>query len=317
MGSVTALPGSMLMGQDFSRFMEESEAHAKVLPPSAFQGQFEAYRRDGGQSDSPCLPWSKTHENFQMRPGEVTLWAGTNGSGKSMVTSHVALSLMQQGHKVVTQSFEMKPIRQLERFIRQSAACKNFSDQAALRFFDWAEGRLWFYDQQGTVKPKMVMAVCRYAAQELGATNVVIDSLMKAVKGEDDYNGQKDFVDMLTSVARDYGIHIHLVHHTKKMEDETKIPSKTDAKGSGAIADLVDNVMMVWRNKPKEAIADAYNRGATIGQKEMEKLDAPDVILVCDKQRNHDWEGRIALWFDRGSWQYLGGPKHAAIPIGA
>jgi hypothetical protein len=39
---------------------------------------------------------------------------------------------------------------------------------------------------------------------------------MKCVAGEDDYNGQKTFVDELTAIARDYGMHIHLVHHIKQ-----------------------------------------------------------------------------------------------------
>lgn len=28
-------------------------------------------------------------------------------------------------------------------------------------------------------------------------------------------------------------------------------------------------------------------------------------ILICDKQRNGEWEGCSALWFDRESWQFL------------
>jgi twinkle protein len=38
----------------------------------------------------------------------------------------------------------------------------------------------------------------------------------------------------------------------KKPQNEAQIPDKHDTKGSGSITDQVDNLFMVWRNKPKE-----------------------------------------------------------------
>ncbi len=29
-------------------------------------------------------------------------------------------------------------------------------------------------------------------------------------------------------------------------------------------------------------------------------------MLICDKQRNGEWEGRIALWYDKDSQQFVG-----------
>jgi twinkle protein len=43
---------------------------------------------------------------------------------------------------------------------------------------------------------------------------------MKCVSGEDDYNSQKSFVDELTALARDHNVHIHLVHHIRKLASE-------------------------------------------------------------------------------------------------
>jgi twinkle protein len=112
---------------------------------------------------------------------------------------------------------------------------------------------------------------------------------MKCVRGEDDYNGQKSFVDELTAIARDYGMHVHLVHHIKKLENELKRPDKFDVKGTGAITDQVDNVLLVWRNKADKRTPQ----------------DDEDANLIVCKQRNGEWEGRIKLWFDRGSQQFV------------
>ena len=152
------------------------------------------------------------------------------------------------------------------------------------------------YDQQGTVTASQVCAVARYCAKALKVTHFFIDSLMKCVSGEDDYNGQKEFVDDLTSIGRDTGMHIHLVHHIRKPSSEANLPSKYDYKGSGSITDQVDNVISVWRNKDKEK---KRQEGKPVPDGE------PDAKLICDKQRNGEWEGVIGLWFDRNSQQFL------------
>ncbi|HQZ08289.1 MAG TPA: DnaB-like helicase C-terminal domain-containing protein, partial [Burkholderiaceae bacterium] len=247
-----------------------------------------------------------------------TLWAGQNGHGKTQVVSQVALSLMGQGEKVVVASFEMKPATTLQRFARMYAGENPFSPAfqsdegvAAVidlyrEFGEWSDGKLWLYDQTGTVEASRVIGMARYCAKELGVTHVVIDSLMKCVQGEDDYNGQKAFVDDLTALARDNQIHIHLIHHTRKPQNENHVPDKYDNKGSGAITDLVDNVMMVWRNKGKE---DEWKKKGTSSNRQTE----PDASILCRKQRNGEDEPTIGLWFDRESQQYKGQPEDALM----
>jgi twinkle protein len=225
----------------------------------------------------------------------VTLWAWINGHGKSMMLSMVMLSLMSQDYRACIASFEMKPLVQLERMMRQISGGGRPTEEWVDLSMQWLDGRLWFYDQQGTVDVQSVYAVCKYAADRLKVSHVVIDSLMKCVRGEDDYNGQKNLVDELTAIARDTGLHIHLVHHVRKSGDENSPPGKFDAKGSGSITDQVDNVMIVWRNKKKEAAA---RNGKPADE------DAPDAMLICDKQRNGEWEGAVSLWFHAPAQQY-------------
>ena len=91
-------------------------------------------------------------------------------------------------------------------------------------------------------------------------------------------------------------INIHIVHHLKKPAKEADMPDKHDSKGSGSITDQVDNVMMVWRNKPKEEMGRAKGHNST-------KQTEPDTYLLCRKQRNYegsgDGEPTISLWRHR------------------
>lgn len=262
---------------------------------------------------SVTLPWPKTHAGFAFRPGEVTLYAGSNGGGKSLITGQVALSLIKQKQRVCIASFEMKPKRTLYRMLRQFSGENidqpRYTDRAAYigrlleRFMSFSEG-LWLYDQQGTTSSQQVIAMARYCAIELGVQHVFIDSLMKCVAGEDDYNAQKYFVDELTAVARDHQIHIHLIHHIRKLASEELQPNKNDIKGTGAIADQVDNVLLVWRNKKKEHKAQA---GVLPDDKD------PDAMLMCEKQRNGESEDWFSLWYDKDSQQFTEMP--GALPM--
>ena len=131
--------------------------------------------------------------------GEVSLWIGINGHGKSRLLSQVMLSLCAQGYKVCNASFEMKPAATLQRMARMFCGMNPFSPEfqgeagvKALEdlfddFGDWTDGRLWLYDQQGTVNPKTVIAVIRYCARELGVTHFVVDNLIKCVRSDEDY----------------------------------------------------------------------------------------------------------------------------------
>ena len=297
---------------DFSCYLRETDAQTKVKPASAWMAELIERLRQPDTSKKIYLPWEKCRNVFQFRPGEVTLWAGQNGHGKTQVVSQVALSLMGQDERVVIASFEMKPQTTLARLARMYAGANPFTpefqrdgvasvEHLYREFSEWTDKRLWLYDQTGTVSAERVISMARYCAKELGITQIVIDSLMKCVQGEDDYNGQKSFVDELTSLARDNQVHIHLIHHTRKPQNENHVPDKYDNKGSGAITDLVDNVMMVWRNKAKE---DDFKARGALSNKRTEN----DAAVLCRKQRNGEAEPTIQLWFDRDSQQYKGAP---------
>lgn len=294
---------------DFAAYMDVTDHKQKVRSASEYV-QALLDRLDSGVKEAQAfMPWAKTRDLIQFRPGEVTIWGGPNGSGKSLVTGQVALSLCAQKEKVCIASFEMKPTKTLERMGRQftsfsltdqamqDPAIRSATAQMYMEFRDWTDSRLWIYDQQGTVQWQQVCAVARYCAQELGITHFFIDNLMKCVAGEDDYNNQKAFIDALCSIARDEGIHIHIVHHIKKPATDDQKPSKYDFKGTGAITDQVDNVIAVWRNKKKER---AQQDGKAVDASE------PDSMLIVDKQRNGEgWEGNIGLWYEKASQQFL------------
>ena len=307
---------------DFSAYMQETEVKATVLPASSWRQGLKDSVRLKNRENLVFLPWAKVNPFFDFRGGEVTIWAGQNGHGKSQVTDMVKLSLMGQGQKVGNASFEMKPVTNLRRMTRMTFATNPFDpryqnpqgfqklDSMFDDFCDWTDGRLWVYNQTGTTVGAKVIAFVRYCAKELGLHHIFVDNLAKCIKHEDDYNGQKHFIDTMCAIAGDYGVHIHVVHHLKKPEKETDRPDKGDVKGSGSIIDQPDNLMLVWRNKAKE---DAMKEGR------LGKENEPDAMVYCRKQRNYegdqDNEPSISLWMHKQSLQFLGAQGDAPIDL--
>lgn len=282
---------------DWAMYERQTEAHALVKPASSWLDDILASDRDGPDGRGAVLPWTKTHDDIRLRSGELTVWAGINGHGKSLLTGQVVLSLMSQQQKCMVASFEMKPLSTIKRMRRQASLGAAATEQFTREFSAWTDGKLWLYDHQGQVDVTRIAALLRYCSQTLGIQHAVIDSLMKCVRGEDDYNGQKEMLDILTGIARDTGMHVHLVHHIRKSGDEASVPGKFDLKGSGTISDQADNVMVVWRNKRKQFDVQA-------GKEVKEEI--PDALVICEKQRNGEWEGKVGLWFHDASQQYLG-----------
>lgn len=260
------------------------KAASEYLPQvlSAFEGADEAV--------GAFWPWDKVNDRgMRFRAGEVTIYAGINGNRKSMLTTQIALQIMRQKHPVLIASFEMAPRMTLKRLTCQAAGARLPSIDYIERLSAWTDGRLWLYDHLGACAPRQMLAVARYAATELGVKHVFIDSLMKVVKGTDDYSAQKDFVASLCAFALAHEAHVHLVAHARKGRDISAGIDKWDVRGAGEITDQADNVCLV--NKVEDA-----------------KPGEPNQWLDIAKQRNGEFEGKVGLYFDSASLSFAEQP---------
>jgi twinkle protein len=273
---------------DLSSYIPEDETQ-NVRPAKNYRDAVRKQFFDKALKNFPSALGMK--DKIQFRPGELTIWAGQNGHFKSFVTGQVAIELMLQNKKVMISSLEMRPEKTIKRMITQASGCSMPTEAFVDAFMEFTDSKLWIHDQQGSVKPELMLAMLRYCADQFGCEHLFVDSLTKVIKREDDYNGQKEFLDQLCIFARDYQIHLHLVAHQKKPEmGEDKVGGKYDIKGASSISDLANNVIMVFRNKAKE------QRGGDVTK--------ADMLLNIVKQRDGDFEGPHFLWRDPESLQF-------------
>lgn len=294
---------------DFLEFAGLTESQ-HLSPTVDYADEVKARFTHGVQVLGEPLPWAKTFDLIGFRLGEVSIWNGYNGHGKSLVLGQT-LMYFPQHIKILIASLEMKPAATLQRMVRQASGVRvpsnNYIDQ-----FMKATDNIYIYDQTDTVQPNKILGLIHYCARHLNIQHFMIDSLVKCGVSTDDYAGQARFVDRLCWAAKSENIHIHLVHHVRKGADEDEIPGKMDSKGAGEITDLVDNLIVVHRTKKKERLMEKLKREGR--EPTEEETLIPDETLNVRKQRHGEWEGQIALYFDKESTQYKSGPDARCIP---
>ena len=247
-----------------------------------------------GDERDPVLRLDRDVEWFEFRTGELTVWTGYNGHGKSLMLSQILLGLMQQGERVVVFSGEMTPERQLKRVAKQASGL----DRPTMGYLDaigrWLHDKLWLFNVVGSASIERLLTVFLYASKRYGTRHFVIDSLMMTDVPEDGagaMTAQKEAVRKLCDFAKRNNCHIHLVAHPRKGVDESKGPGKLDVAGSSKITDGADNVFTVWSARRDES-------------KEVDP-DEPDARLELQKQRNGDMQHySLALWFNKSAQQF-------------
>ena len=280
-------PGIVPDTIDLSAYMDAGPDAVLVRPARDFVDRVLAELRGDESVSGVPLPWAKTDSLFAFRPGEMTVWTGFKGHGKSMLASQILLQAMARGERAFVMSPEFSVERLLIRKIRQAAQCHHPAEGFIRRFLGWANDRLWLFDHQGGLKSETVTAVSRYAVDRHSVTHILIDSLMKCGIDTEDYERQKRFVDDLQSIAHQTGIHVHLVAHARKGENDDKPPNLHDVKGASEVCDMAENVLSVWKNKRKMKAQSLGNHG---------RDDEMDAILTVESQRNGDgWTGSIKL----------------------
>ncbi len=248
---------------------------------------------------------------FRIRSGELTVWTGFSGHGKSQLLGHLMVHLLSRGEKAFIASMEMPASMTLQNLWRQASGFRKPEqpdvDGHFRRIFDWFIGKLWIYDRMGDVDAREVLSVMNYTARRYGVRQFVVDSLCKLSVASDDYDGQKRILNDFCALAKDMGVHIHLVAHSKKPQhnSESNIPGKYEVSGSAAITDLAWNGVTVWRNKEKEQRLDPDSENYEMDpEKRSAWTQTYDAFCKVWKQRMTGQEPAKRLWFDRESWQF-------------
>ena len=286
-------------------FMARQESQS-IRPAADFIEEAMERLEQGPSVFGDSLPWNKTADRFRMRRGELIIWSGPNGQGKSLVMGQAALWLASEDKKVLIASMEMPGAATVARMMRQASGSNMPSRHFAEGLREFTNNKIWIYDQVGSVNAETILAMIHYAAEVLKIDHVMIDSLVKCGVDSERNEPQKKFVDALAWAAKEHKITVHLVHHVRKQSDERTHISKYDIKGAGEISDLADSILLIYRNGAKEAKVRAHQ--------EVDR-EEPDCYIRVAKQRHGEFEGLFGFWFHPESQQWIPDNKGRPMPF--
>jgi twinkle protein len=205
------------------------------------------------------------------RGGEVTIWSGQSGSGKTTILMQHMLHLAGQGIKVCVSSMEMPPDRYIKWGINQYLEKWAVTTDEVAKTISWMNGKIFIVNTTDQLDSEEMFSIFTYAARKYNVTHFIIDSLLKVrLPGNNkEYDEQRIFIDKLTQFAMKFNSHVHLVAHQRKLEKDTTRCDKNAVKGSGDITNLAANVLLLNRLKNDDIDASLELVKNRIGGQEM------------------------------------------------
>lgn len=206
-----------------------------------------------------------------FRPGELTIFTGPTGSGKTTVLSQMSLDYCFQGVKTLWGSFEIKHTRLARIMIQQVAAQSLFhSDIEADAEESETPSKLiikedvinqaqkilqnspiYFMDYFGSTPLESILESMNSAVRDHQIQHIVLDNLQFMLSGQ--HSGSFDKFDVtdrtvaaLRAFATNRNVHITLVIHPRKELDDTPL-GLASVSGTAKATQEADNVIVLQK----------------------------------------------------------------------
>lgn len=188
------------------------------------------------------------------RKGELTVFTGPTGSGKTTFISEYALDLCTQGVNTLWGSFEISNVR-LARVMLTQFAVTRLEEQLD-KYEEWADRfedlPLYFMTFHGQQSIKSVIDTMQHAVYVYDVCHVVIDNLQFMMGHEqfssDRIAAQDYIVGAFRKFATDNSCHVTLVIHPRKEDDDKELQTAS-IFGSAKASQEADNVMILQDRK--------------------------------------------------------------------
>lgn len=252
--------------------------------------------------------------------GELSVWTGRRGEGKSTLISQLIPEAVARGQRVCVYSGEM-PARDFRTILyQQIAGYRNIyktvdtetnkeiyhvEEEVVKKINEWIKRRVFITDikKANAHDEDVILSLFEYAHLNYYCTVFIVDNIMTtALKGEAKYGefrAQSLFASRLTAFAQRFDVHVHLVAHPRKTNQKNF--DADDVSGSGDITNRANNVFRVGRVAEEDVASTGYSAGIHIlknrgyGKRDIIPLDFDPVcrrFYPAGTQlfRQFDWE---------------------------
>lgn len=244
-----------------------------------------------------------------LAKGEITVVSGLRAASKSTLLSQISLNAIDRGYNVLMYSGELKDTRLVEWLLCQAAGRENIirskkypiawaKDEVKPLIAEWIGSKLRIYNNKYGNDFNGIANDLQNGIKEGQSDLVIIDNmailnLSNIKQGADKYEQQTLFVEMLKNISIQCNCHVVFVAHPRKANGFLRLD---DISGSGNIANLVDNALIVHR------INEDFRRLT----KEMfkwkdddERYNGTNCVEICKDREYGNQDVFIPLWFEQ------------------
>lgn len=272
--------------------------------------------------DEEVIDWEDKNFNIMsggLKYGEVFIFTGNSGCGKSSFVNNLISNLLNQNLKVYTHQGEFRPevfknnlykilvrpkeIQTYENELKGKIYGK-ISKEIETRIDEWVGDRLIIHGSQTPTKKELLKTIEKMYKRN-GIRIFFIDNLMTInIDGEDKYENQKQLFLELQALVKKYNLFLGIVAHPKKNNLSLSEVDQYIIHGASEIVNLANFVIYLKRLNDKEK-EDLTQKGitATVGG-------------VVVKDRRYGDVGTIKYWtYENKTGRFLN-PQNQIVGYG-
>ncbi|KDO18497.1 hypothetical protein SPRG_16173 [Saprolegnia parasitica CBS 223.65] len=200
-----------------------------------------------------------------FRNGEVTVLTGPTGCGKTTLLSQLSIDWCAQGVSTLWGSFEIKNTRLVHKMLTQMAgeplACNLPLFEKTADAFEQLP--MYFLRFFGSTDVDEVLDAMEYAVYAYDVQHILLDNIQFMMSGQgrgyDKFERQDAALDKFRKFASAKNVHITLVVHPRKEQDDTDL-SLSSVFGTAKATQEADNVLILQRIKGEMKLDIRKNR---------------------------------------------------------
>lgn len=246
------------------------------------------------------IKWKYFHKLTELmkghRRGELTVFTGSTGSGKTTFLSEYSLDLCSSGVNTLWGSFEITNIKLMKTMIQQFAR-KDLSQHIS-EYDEWADQfellPMYFMNFHGQQNIRKVIETMSHAVYIYDIAHVIVDNLQFMMGSLDSrydrFSKQDEIVGIFRQFATKMNCHVTLVIHPRKEDGEAL--STNSIFGGAKASQEADNILILQTHK---GTGSAYNK-----------------YLQITKNRFDGTLGSMRLKFDRSCKSFASKSKDSS-----
>eukprot|EP01022_Parablepharisma_sp_SALTPOND_P033138 TRINITY_DN88208_c1_g1_i1.p1 TRINITY_DN88208_c1_g1~~TRINITY_DN88208_c1_g1_i1.p1 ORF type:complete len:655 (-),score=104.66 TRINITY_DN88208_c1_g1_i1:1386-3350(-) len=196
-----------------------------------------------------------------FRKGEITVLTGGTGSGKTTLLSQLSLDFMERGVPTLWGSFEIRNEILASTMLMQFARKDLVREPTSIELYarDFESLPLYFLKFYGSTPVDQMLNTLDYAVYAYDIAHIVIDNLQFMLSGQargvDKFELQDTLISRLRDFATTHKIHITIVIHPKKVDEDHQDLSISSVFGTAKATQEADNIFIL-QNRYKYRLVD-------------------------------------------------------------